>query len=69
MIAVTHTKIPGPAGVAVVDDAPPESESPGENDAVLALSAAGLNRHELFLVNNRTGTEPPLILAPTASAP
>ncbi|ABG99671.1 probable alcohol dehydrogenase (plasmid) [Rhodococcus jostii RHA1] len=61
MIAVTHTKIPGPAGVAVVDDAP-ESESPGENDAVLALSAAGLNRHELFLVNNRTGTEPPLIL-------
>lgn len=61
MIAVIHSKIQGPPGVAVVDDAP-EIESPGENDAVLALSAAGLNRHELFLVNNRLGNEPPLIL-------
>lgn len=59
MIAATHAGLPGVAGMSVTELPTP---SPGAGEVRVALVAAGLNRHELFLIDRRGEGSEPLVI-------
>lgn len=59
MIAATHATRRGVAGMSVTDLPPP---SPAAGEVRVALAAAGLNRHELFLIDRRGEGSAPLVI-------
>ncbi|WP_430333138.1 zinc-binding dehydrogenase [Rhodococcus sp. ACT016] len=59
MIAATHAGLPGAAGMSVTELPTP---TPAAGEVRVALAAAGLNRHELFLIDRRAEGSEPLII-------
>lgn len=59
MLAATHADLPGAAGMSVTELPTP---SPAAGEVRVALAAAGLNRHELFLIDRREKGAEPLVI-------
>ncbi|MDH6282694.1 zinc-binding dehydrogenase [Prescottella agglutinans] len=59
MIAATHAGPPGVAGMGVTELPTP---SPAAGEVRVAVTAAGLNRHELFLIDRRDENSAPLVI-------
>lgn len=59
MIAATHAGPPGVAGMSVTELPTP---SPAAGEVRVTLAAAGLNRHELFLIDRREAGSEPLVI-------
>lgn len=54
MRALVHSSAPGPDGLRVEQVARPE---PGDDEVLIRVVAAGLNRHELFAIAGHTGDD------------
>lgn len=64
MCALVHAGRPGPAGIALTTVAVP---APAPGEALLRVSHAGFNRHELYTTLRRNGSEEPLIVGADAA--
>ncbi|CDQ42569.1 quinone oxidoreductase family protein [Mycolicibacterium neoaurum] len=58
MQALVHAGCAGPAGLRLAQVPRPEAR---DNDVLVRIAAAGLNRHELFVIDAHTDNEPKIV--------